>query len=114
MINIEQADINKILENIKGSLMGSLKKEIRDNCVYTIKNQIQTVIEKEVVKWVEENLLPDMIILLNQHKEELLKGSLEIASQASKEIQKALSEMIKTSFSSSYKREDIIKKILGV
>lgn len=112
-IEITQKDVHEILENIKGSMLESVKKELSERSVYMLQDKILNTISKEVSGWVEKNLIPDMILLLNQQKEELLKGSLNIANQASAEIQKALSEMVRNAFASSYKREDIIKKVLG-
>jgi len=80
---------------------------------WEIKQKAAEIVAKETTKWINENIIPELIAYLVESKNGLLQIGAKLAPRMVEELTKILIDGFKKKLESSYERGLIIKSLFG-
>jgi uncharacterized membrane-anchored protein YjiN (DUF445 family) len=114
MITLSQEQIDNIIENAKPDIINSLKTEAVKTITTNFNYAASNLITEAVKKWTAEEVIPEILSSLTESKDGLIQVGVKAGTEIVEEFAKAMTMQIKESMESSWKRQNLIKTLMGL
>ena len=110
---LTQDQINQAVSEAMPDILAGLKREISENAIYTAKQAAWTAVQAAVTKWINENLVPEIIEVLAQSKDGLVASAPLLAQSVNAAMVEAFQDTVKKKLESSWERKKLFEALLG-
>lgn len=90
MVQLTAEQVTAMMEEIRPSVVEDLKKELLQAVDWSAKNAIQAVVQREIVAWAEQEIVPALKEKLAESKDGILAAVVPAANGIAEELAKAL------------------------
>lgn len=111
-MKLDEKQLNEIFESVKPSLIEGLKEELKSGIQWEAKQEIAKQIQKAVTDWASVNILPDVVSMLVESKEGIMKCAFQASESIVAEMSKSMAKTVKKNLEQSYTRSKIFKALL--
>jgi uncharacterized protein Yka (UPF0111/DUF47 family) len=108
-----ESEIKEIVESSHDEIVSTVKKQLQQQVIETMKYNFREDISKIVTEYTEKDLAPDIKKMLDAEKENILAELQKSCITIAAEVGKAMVETATKSLSNSYSSSEVIKKIFG-
>jgi len=112
-MKLEKQDLDKILEDIKPSIINGFKNELKTSIDYETKERVKKEIGDFISKWIKEEVIPEIEKELIESKEGLIKVAPKMAEELTAQITTRFAEDCKKNLENSWTRKKLFETLLG-
>lgn len=110
---LTQDQINQAVSEAMPDILAGLKREISENAIYTAKQAAWSAVQAAVTKWINENLVPDIITVLSESKDGLIASAPLFAQSINNAMLEAFADTVKKKLETSWERKKLFEALLG-
>ena len=112
-MELSQEQIQQIVQEATESLKLKLKSDLMAGLEPAIRSTAQQAVRQHVERWISENVLPSVTIMLEEGKASLEASAIEGASLIAEELAEAMKKSAHTSLQSSLYRRRIFEALFS-
>jgi len=110
---LTQEQINEAVADAMPNVLAGLKREISENAIYTAKQAAWSAVQAAVTKWINENLVPEILTALAESKDGLVASAPLLAQSVNDAMVEAFQDTVKKKLESSWERKKLFEALLG-
>lgn len=110
---LTQDQINQAVSEAMPDILAGLKREISENAIATAKQAALIAVQAAVTKWINENLVPDIIATLVESKDGLIASAPLLAQSVNAAMIEAFTDTVKKKLETSWERKKLFEALLG-
>ncbi|AGZ32681.1 hypothetical protein [Burkholderia pseudomallei] len=110
---LTQDQINQAVSEAMPDILVGLKREISENAISTAKLAAWSAVQTAVTKWINENLVPDIIEVLAESKDGLIASAPLLAQSINAAMLEAFTDTVKKKLETSWERKRLFEALLG-
>ena len=113
-MKLSDEQIEEILESSRVSIIEGLKKDLVSSMQSSIDYAAREEVVNFTVKWVRENILPEIVKSLTEQRKGLLEAAVRSSEEITESFAKSLAETMKKNMGSEWNRKEIFKAMFSL
>jgi hypothetical protein len=110
---LTEEQISEAVASALPDVLRGLREQIKESALNTAKYAIHDQITSKVKEWVDHEIVPEMIRVLVEEKEGLIRVAPVFASKIVETLTESLVEMMRNKLESSWERKKIFEALIG-
>ena len=109
MALISEKEVNKMVEDSLEEIKQAVIADAKSSATWACKDAITSQVSETVSKFIEENVIPELLVSLEKKKSTIIKAALISAEEMAKALAEAMTNQLIENLGTSWDRKKIFQ-----